>query len=195
MLKLTTPTEQGSPPPPQPTDQPAPVHRATAHAHHTDPEVAAQAVRELEEVLQAKHQRQHARWDKVFALGRTLMGAGFIASGLMQAWRFADTASVLYDLGVGGPKMLLGLAIGLQLLCGAMLAVGFRSRRAALALLGYLVVGALAFHHDVSVELNRAFLLADFALAGGLLMLAAHGSGTESVDQLLERRDARRFGA
>lgn len=195
MMETTPRTDQGPSLPVQPGGPVLPTHRAKAFAHHADPEVAARALRDSEEADKVVRERRQERWAVVFAGGRAMMGAGFIVSGLMQAARFTDTSAALYDLGVGAPGLVLGLAIALQLACGVMLAVGYRSRRAALTLLGYVVVGALAFHHDVSVQLTQAFLLADIALAGGLLMLASHGSGPASVDRLLERRDARRFGA
>jgi putative oxidoreductase len=171
-----------------------PAHRAKAFAHHADPEVAARALRDAEEASRAAREKANERWAFVYAGGRAMMGAGFIVSALMQAARFDDTAAALYDLGVGGPQLVLGLIIALQLSCGAMLAAGYKSRGAALTLLTYLAVGALAFHRDLAVELNRAFLLADLALAGGLLLLASHGSGPASLDRVLERRDAQRFG-
>jgi uncharacterized membrane protein YphA (DoxX/SURF4 family) len=48
---------------------------------------------------------------------------------------------------------------------------------------------------DLANELNANSALSNLGFVAGLLMLAAHGAGTRSVDAAIERRNNLRFSA
>ncbi len=114
------------------------------------------------------------------AAGRLLLAALFILEGWSKARGYAAAAD--YMDGYGVPGVLLPAVIALELGAGLMLAVGWRTRLAALALSAFCIGAAALFHNQL---LDRGHLLhfeKDLAIAGGLLVLAIAGAGRWSVD-------------
>jgi putative oxidoreductase len=109
-----------------------------------------------------------------------LLGALFILEGWSKIQGYEGAAT--YMDGYGVPGALLPAVIALELGGGVMLAVGWRTRLAALALAGFCIAAAALFHSQL---LDRGHLLhfeKDLAIAGGLLVLAVAGAGRWSVD-------------
>jgi putative oxidoreductase len=114
------------------------------------------------------------------AAGRLLLAALFILEGWSK-FRGYD-AAVAYMDRYGVPGVLLPAVIALELGAGLMLALGWRTRLAALALAGFCVVAAVLFHNQLSDRFQLLHFEKDLAVAGGLLVLAVAGAGRWSVD-------------
>ena len=82
----------------------------------------------------------------------------------------------------GVPGALLPAVIALELGCGLLIAVGWQTRIAALALAGFCVAAAVLFHNQLFDRNQLLHFEKDLALAGGLLVLAVAGGGRWSVD-------------
>jgi putative oxidoreductase len=115
------------------------------------------------------------------AVGRVLLAALFVLEGWSKIRGYQAAAD--YMDGYGVPGALLPAVIALELGGGLMLALGWRTRIAAVALAGFCVAAAVLFHSQL---LDRSHLLhfeKDLAIAGGLLVLAVAGAGRWSVDR------------
>jgi putative oxidoreductase len=79
------------------------------------------------------------------------------------------------------------LAIVAELGGGILLLVGYRARVISLAMAIFAVVTALVFHHNFADQNQMIHFLKNFAIAGGLLQVAAFGAGAFSLDERLRR--------
>jgi putative oxidoreductase len=125
--------------------------------------------------------------ERLHAAGRLALSVLFLASAVAKWIRFDDTRRAMDAFGFSGSDILLVAAIGIELTGGLLLAIGYRTRRAAVALIAYLFVLTAILCHDLSVEVNRAVVVATLAIVGGLLLLAAHGAGVLSVEHYFRR--------
>ena len=151
---------------------------------HRDPEAAERALNDAEAERINEKDNKKAQREAMHLAGRIILAAVFIVSAIVKAsWFNPDAAGSL-----GG---VFWLSIVLELVCGALLAVGLYARKAALVMLLWIGVGIVFFHGDLSLEVNRVFALANLGIAGGLFGLVANGGGLLSVDRLLkDRREA-----
>ena len=113
--------------------------------------------------------------------GRLLLAAIF----LHEAWsKLAGySAALAYMQAYGVPGQLLPLAIAVELGCGLLILCGYHTRAAALLLAGFRLATAVLFHGDRGPQPAPA-LREDLAIAGGLLVLFAHGAGAWALDAL-----------
>ncbi|CAG2142849.1 Inner membrane protein YphA [Cupriavidus yeoncheonensis] len=116
------------------------------------------------------------------AVGRILIAAIFLISGLGKL--MAPGATMAYIASLGLPAPLLGFlgALVLELAGAVLLVIGYRTRIVALLLAAYAVVTALIFHHALADQNQMFHFLKNFAMAGGLLQVAAFGSGAFGLD-------------
>lgn len=83
---------------------------------------------------------------------------------------------------MGVPGFMLPLVIILEVLGGIAILVGFKARWVALLMAGFSIVSALIFHPFSDPEQQNNFFK-NFAMAGGFLMIFAHGTGAFSFDE------------
>jgi putative oxidoreductase len=171
------------------------AHYPLHPVHHHDPESAARAVKQEDVTQKTAHEKLKARHVYLYAVGRVLLAVLFFASGFSKLLNFGEIRQTMIDAGLAGPFLLLSTAVAAELVGGLMLAVGYKTRLAAAALIAYLAVVTALVHLDLSNELNRAFALGNLAFSGGLLMVLAHGGGSHSADREIERWKARRARA
>lgn len=114
------------------------------------------------------------------ALGRLLLASIFILEGWSKLRGY--DAAVTYMNRFGVPGALLPAVVALELGGGLMLAVGWQTRMAAAALAVFCVLAAALFHANLSDRNQLLYFEKDFALAGGLIVLAIAGAGRWSVD-------------
>jgi putative oxidoreductase len=74
--------------------------------------------------------------------------------------------------------------IALELGGGLLLAIGWQTRLAALALAAFCVLAAVLFHGNLADRSHLLHFEKDLAIAGGLLALFAFGAGRHSVDAM-----------
>ena len=115
--------------------------------------------------------------------GRLLLSALFLHE--TYAKLTAYSAAVTYSEAFGEPGALLPLAIAVEVGCGALILIGFYTRAAALILAAFCVATAVLFHNRLGVRNELLHFEKDLAIAGGLLVLYAHGAGRWSLDSLL----------
>jgi len=118
-------------------------------------------------------------------LGRLFLVLLFLIAGYGKIGGYAGTAAYMAANGV--PGMLLPLVIVLEIGGGLMVLLGWYTRIASLLLAGFTLLALLLFHMPMTAE-NQIVFLAELGVAGGFLVLAAHGPGAWSLDRWLARR-------
>jgi len=119
-------------------------------------------------------------------LGRIGLSLIFIISGWGKIAGYAGTQQ--YMEAVGLPGALLPLVIALELGGGLAILTGAFTRWIALALAVFSLASAALFHADFGDVAQATNFWKNAAMAGGFLVLAAHGAGTLSLDHLWNQR-------
>ncbi len=114
-------------------------------------------------------------------VGRLMLALIFVLAGIGKISDPAGTAGYMQAMGV--PTLLLWPTIALELLGGLAIAVGFKTRYAALALAGFSVLAAIIFHSNFSDQIQSVLFLKNIAMAGGLILLAVGGKTAYSMDK------------
>ncbi len=115
--------------------------------------------------------------DMLALTGRVLLAAIFVLSGLAKFADPAGTAAYVASAGLPAPTVAaLGAAL-LETVGGIALIIGFRTRLVAIALAVFSVVAAAFFHADLGDQNQFIHFFKNVAMAGGLLQVAAFGSG------------------
>ena len=115
--------------------------------------------------------------DALALTGRVLLAAIFVLSGIAKLGDPAGTAAYVASAGLPVPTLAAWGAGLLETFGGIALIVGFRTRLFALALAGFSVVAAVFFHSVLADQNQMIHFMKNFAIAGGLLQLAAFGPG------------------
>jgi putative oxidoreductase len=121
------------------------------------------------------------------AVGRVLLAVVFIVSGATKFGDLAATAKQIAGKGLPMPMVLAGTAAAVELIGGLLVALGWYTRLAALALLVFTAVAGVLFHDFWNVAAAQrasqmAHFLKNLAIIGGLLIVAAVGPGRWSID-------------
>jgi putative oxidoreductase len=119
-------------------------------------------------------------------LGRVGLSLIFIISGWGKIAGYAGTQQYMEAMGV--PGGLLPLVIALELGGGLAILGGVFTRWIALALAAFSLASAALFHADFGDAAQAINFWKNVAMAGGFLMLAAHGAGSFSLDHALGKR-------
>lgn len=106
----------------------------------------------------------------------------FILSGWQKITAYAGTQQYMEAMGV--PGAMLPLVILLELGGGLAIAAGLFARWIAAAFAVFALASGFLFHGSPE---EQTALLKNIAIAGGFLMLVAHGAGRFSLDGLLAR--------
>jgi putative oxidoreductase len=118
-------------------------------------------------------------------LGRLFLVLLFLVSGFGKIGGYSGT--VAYMAANGVPGLLLPLVIVLEIGGGILVLLGWHTRVASVLLAGFTILALLLFHIPVTAA-NQIVFLAELGVAGGFLVLAAHGPGAWSLDAWLARR-------
>lgn len=113
-------------------------------------------------------------------VARILLAHIFLLAGLSKITGYAGTQGYMEAMGV--PGMLLPLVILLEAGGGLALIAGWQTRLVSYALAAFTVVAALIFHNNLADQMQMIMFMKNFAIAGGLLLLAEHGAGAFSLD-------------
>jgi putative oxidoreductase len=112
-------------------------------------------------------------------IGRLMLVAIFVQAGWGKIWAYEGTAGYMQSQGV--PGLLLPLVILVELVGGLLIAIGWQTKLAAIALAGFTVIAALLFHYPVD-EGQMIHFMKNIAIAGGFLVLAMAGPGAWSLE-------------
>jgi putative oxidoreductase len=121
--------------------------------------------------------------------GRILIALIFLLAGISKLGAGYDGTQA-YMESVGLPGMLLPFVIALELAGGLALAAGFFTRYSAWALAIFSVIAAALFHANFADQMQTILFMKNLAMAGGLMILAAYGAGTISLDHRLKLQEA-----
>jgi len=86
------------------------------------------------------------------------------------------------SVGLPFPELALAAAIAVEILGGAALIAGYRTRLIAGLLAVFSVVTALIFHSALADQNQFIHFFKNIAMAGGLLQVVAFGAGRFSLD-------------
>ena len=119
-------------------------------------------------------------------LGRLLLAAIF----LHEAWSklIGYAAALAYMKAFGVPAWLLPFAIAVEAGCAFLIVIGYRTRLAALVLAGFCIATAALFHTKLGDRNQLLHFEKNLAMAGGFLVLLAHGGGAWAIDAWRRRR-------
>ena len=120
-------------------------------------------------------------------LGRLLLALLFLPAGIMKIGGFAGTAGFIASKGLPMPEVGAVLAIVVEIGASLALIVGFGTRIAAIVLAVFTLAASVIFHNYWGVPADQAYVqqlmfFKNIAVAGGLLVLAAFGAGSLSLD-------------
>lgn len=131
----------------------------------------------------------------VLLVGRVLLAAIFIVSGLAKFGDIAGTAGYIASVGLPAAMPLAVLAAIFETLAGLAILAGFFTRHAAWLLAAFCVFTAFVFHggaiampdfpdaaNAMLTQFNQVMMMKNLTIAGGLLVLSIAGPGAWSLD-------------
>jgi putative oxidoreductase len=119
--------------------------------------------------------------------GRVLLALMFVWSGVSKLTNLDGTAGYIAAGGLPMPDLLAVVVALFELIAGVALAVGWHARWAALALGVFTLLASALFHQFWAVPaaqqmVQQLMFLKNMAVAGGMFIVAAFGSGPFSLD-------------
>ena len=124
-------------------------------------------------------------------LGRILIGAPFVMSGLGKLGAYTATVGHIAAVGLPVPPLAFIIAVLTELGGGLLLLSGYRARVVSLGMAVFCVVTALFFHHNFADQNQMIHFLKNVMMAGGLLQISYFGAGAFSLDARLGRTGSR----
>jgi putative oxidoreductase len=115
-------------------------------------------------------------------IGRILLGAVFIMSGLGKLGAPGPVQGYIAAVGLPAPLLAYVVALVVEVGGGALLLVGYRTKAVAAVLAVFCVLTAVVFHRALGDQNQLIHFLKNFAMAGGLLQIAAFGAGRIGLD-------------
>jgi putative oxidoreductase len=128
------------------------------------------------------------------AVGRLLIAALFLISGLGKIAAPAMMQGVIASAGLPFPLLALLIAIVIEVGGGILLILGYQSRIVASVMAIFTVAAALGFHRNFADQNAMAHFLKNISITGGLLQIAAFGAGSLSLDSRLAKSNLTRQG-
>lgn len=123
----------------------------------------------------------------VALVGRVLIAWLFIPAGFGKIAGFSGAVGYAAAMGMPVPEVAVALGLLIELVAGVFILIGFMTRPAALLLAFFTLVASFFFHAYWSLPADQAMMQQllfnkNVAVVGGLLVLAAFGAGSLSVD-------------
>ena len=120
-------------------------------------------------------------------LGRILIGAPFVMSGLGKLAAYGATVGYIAAMGLPVPPLAFVMAVLTELGGGLLLLSGYRARTVSLAMAVFCAVTALFFHRNFADQNQMIHFLKNVMMAGGLLQITYFGAGAFSLDARARR--------
>lgn len=121
--------------------------------------------------------------DLLAAAGRVLLAAIFVLSGVSKLADPTGTIAYITSGGLPAPSLAYGVAVAVELVGGLLLIAGIRTRIVASAIAVFSLAAAFGFHANLADQNQFIHFFKNVALAGGLLQVAAFGSGRFGFDR------------
>lgn len=112
--------------------------------------------------------------------GRVLLATLFLLAGVQKIGAYEGTVAYMASQGV--PGFALPLVIALEVLGALAIILGWQTRFVAFLLAGFSLVSGLMFHLKPDDAMQMTMFLKNVSIAGGFLLLVAHGAGAYSLD-------------
>jgi putative oxidoreductase len=121
-------------------------------------------------------------------VGRILLAAIFVWSGLGKIGGFAGAVGYIQSAGLPAAQLSAVIAIVIEVGGGLLLVLGWKARWAAGALFIFVLLAAIFFHAFWAAAADQAYMqqiqfMKNLAIMGGLLYLIVHGSGPLSLEK------------
>ena len=113
-------------------------------------------------------------------IGRIFISLIFLLSGYNKIFNYENT--ITWMEGYGVPGFLLWPAIVLEILLPIFIIIGYRTQVSAIILAIFCITTAILFHFDFANQMQTIAFLKNFALAGGFLFIAVHGTKEWSIE-------------
>ena len=128
-----------------------------------------------------------AAQSQMLLVGRILLAAIFLIAGIRKIMAFAGTVGYFTKLGFPAPEAMAVLAILVEVGGGALLILGWQTRRIAWLMIAFVVIATFMAHRfwqfDAAQYANQMnHFLKNAAIVGGLLYAAVMGAGALSLD-------------
>ena len=126
--------------------------------------------------------------DELLLAGRVLMMILFVLFGWQKLNSFSGTVAYMASTGAPSPELSAVIAVAVELVGGALIAVGFYTRPLALVFAVYTLATALIGHRYWALQgMDQYLAMINFykniSIIGGLLLLAVSGPGRYSFDR------------
>jgi putative oxidoreductase len=115
-------------------------------------------------------------------LGRILLGAPFLMSGLGKLGAYAATVGYIAAMGLPFPPLAYAASVVVEIGGGLLLLSGYQVRLASLVLALFSLAAAVVFHHNFADQNQMIHFLKNVMMAGGLLQITYFGAGAFSLD-------------
>lgn len=120
-------------------------------------------------------------------LGRILLAAVWLPSGLSKIGNFNGTAEFMASAGMPAPALMLVAAILIEVVAAIFILVGFQTRWAAGSLIAFMMLATYYFHLPWTVPPEQFMeqmihFSKNNALTGALLLIWVQGPGPWSLD-------------
>lgn len=121
-------------------------------------------------------------------VGRILLSAIFLISGIGKIGGFAGTAGYMASKGIPMVDVLLAITIVIEIGAALMIIGGFKARLGATALFLWMLPVTFMFHNYWAMPADQQMIqqimfMKNLGLMGGMLYIMAFGSGPMSIDK------------
>jgi len=124
-------------------------------------------------------------WEKILVLlGRIFLCQIFLVSGINKILHFAQTQQYMASFGMPATGLFALGAIVFEIVGALSILLGYKGRFGALLLIIFLIPTSLIFHTNFSDRLQLIMFMKNLAILGGLVEIAARGTGPLSIDSL-----------
>jgi putative oxidoreductase len=129
-----------------------------------------------------------AAQSQMLLIGRVLLGVLFLVAGIRKIMFYSGSVAYFTKLGFPAPEVMAVLAILIEVGGGALLILGWQTRRVSWLLVLFVVIATAMAHRfwefDAPQYANQMnHFLKNAAIVGGLLYVAVLGAGKLSLDQ------------
>jgi putative oxidoreductase len=116
-------------------------------------------------------------------VGRLLIGLPFMMSGVSKIMGYDATIALIKSSTLPLPPAVAYVgAIAVEVGCGLLIIVGYRTRVVASIFVVFCLATAVFFHARFSDPNQTFHFIKNVVMAGGLLQIVAHGAGALSID-------------
>jgi putative oxidoreductase len=129
-----------------------------------------------------------AAQSQTLLIGRVLLGLLFLVAGIRKIMFYSGSAAYFTKLGFPAPELMTVLAILIEVGGGALLILGWQTRRISWLLVLFVIIATAMAHRfwefeaaQYGAQLNN--FLKNVAIIGGLLYVIVLGAGRLSLDE------------